>query len=144
MKKTSDVSDHRYALCTIFAVPRTALSWRDISDVIPGIYWSSSLSLGITGTTVAFTFPICSSCSGSSLGISQATHVHSSWCCYRLILLNIYGYNRYRDILIACLQTTAWITLPLQINLHFEEAACSSQIHVGQAYTSTFSPIWIH
>ncbi|XP_051261435.1 sialic acid-binding Ig-like lectin 12 isoform X2 [Dicentrarchus labrax] len=58
-------------LRSILAVPRTALFWTEASDVVPGICWSHSPSLGVTapraptttGITLALTFHICSSCS---------------------------------------------------------------------------------
>ena len=68
-------------LRSILAVPRTALFWTEISDVVPKIYWSHSPSLGVkvsqdaqitTDTTVALTFHIF------SLGIFQMSRLPSS------------------------------------------------------------------
>lgn len=57
-------------LCSISVVPWTALYWAETLDVVRGICWSHSPSLGltapnasITGTTLDFNLRICSSCS---------------------------------------------------------------------------------
>ena len=51
---------------SILYIPSTALFWTERSDVVPGICWSHSSSLGVTapsapittGTTLAFTFHV--------------------------------------------------------------------------------------
>lgn len=53
-------------LCCVLAVPRTALFWTEISDVILEICWSHSPSFGVTAcaiSSVTFTFLIFSNSS---------------------------------------------------------------------------------
>lgn len=75
-------------LLGILGVPSTALFWTEISDVVSGIFWSHSSSVGVTapsdrmttGTTVVFTPHILPNCS------LRFWYFHSflwasSWCC---------------------------------------------------------------
>ncbi len=95
-------------LCSILAVPRTALFWTEISDVVPGICSSHSPSLGVTalralittGTTVAFTPHIFFSSSCSPWYFS------SFLCSFFLMLLSLGIATSITTAFFRCLSTT--------------------------------------
>uniref|UniRef100_A0A669AZ21 mitogen-activated protein kinase kinase kinase n=1 Tax=Oreochromis niloticus TaxID=8128 RepID=A0A669AZ21_ORENI len=95
-------------LRSILAVPRTALFWTEISDVVPGICWSHSPSLGVTapsapittGTTVTFTLHILSSSSLSPWYFSSFS------CSFFLMLLSFGTATSITTAVFFCLSTT--------------------------------------